>query len=194
MKPFELIDAHDSALVVIDVQDFFLEKLTTTERLAVTKNIAWLIGVASKLEIPIIATAEDIPAVGGVSGAIVNKLPAGTPVLNKMTFGLTAEPEIMAAVAQTGRKTAVLVGLETDVCVAHSALGLLKAGYRVVVPADAVASPESGQQFGLIRMGDAGVLISSTKGLYYEWMRTVKASESFKAAHEDEIGNPAVGL
>ena len=194
MEPFELIDRQDSLLIVIDVQDFFLAKLTTAARLAVTQNIGWLVGVASKLEMPILATAEDLPAVGGVSAAIADQLPVGTPVFNKMTFGLAAEPEIMAAVAQTGRQTAVLVGLETDVCVAQSALGLLKAGYRVVVPADAVATPESGQPFGLARMRDAGVLISSTKGLYYEWVRTVKASEAFKDTYGAEIGDPAVGL
>lgn len=194
MAPYELIDAEESLLIVIDVQDFFLAKLTTAERLTVTQNIAWLVGVASKLEIPIIATAEDMSHIGGVSETVTHTLPPDTPVLNKMTFGLAAEPKIIAAVTQTNRQTAVLVGLETDVCVAQSALGLLKAGYRVVVPADAAASPESGHSFGLARMRDAGVLISSTKGLYYEWVRTVKASEAFKAAYSDKMGDPAVGL
>jgi nicotinamidase-related amidase len=38
---------------------------------------------------------------------------------------LAAEPAIMAAVEATGRRTADLVGAETDVCVAQSAVGLL---------------------------------------------------------------------
>ena len=99
-----------------------------------------------------------------------------------MSFGLAADPEIMTAVQNTGRKTAVLVGLETDVCVAQSALGLLQKGYRVVVPADAVESPGPCQVAGLERMRSAGVIISSVKGTFYEWMRTVDRG---KADFED---------
>ena len=52
---------------------------------------------------------------------------------------------------RSGRKTAVLVGLETDVCVAHSALGLLGHGYQVAVVADATGSPGTAHGFGLER-------------------------------------------
>ena len=58
-------------------------------------------------------------------------------------------------------------------CVAHSALGLLGAGYRVVVVRDAVAAPRDAHAHGLERMRDAGVILIGTKGLFYEWARTV---------------------
>ena len=43
----------------------------------------------------------------------------------KPTFGLAGTPEILDAVKATGRRTAVLVGFETDICVYQSAVGLL---------------------------------------------------------------------
>ena len=90
---------------------------------------------------PIVAMAEDVAENGGVHAEIAAALPPGTPVHDKMRFGLAAEDHILRAVVDCGRKTAVLVGLETDVCVCHSALGLLAEGFRVAVVADAVGSP-----------------------------------------------------
>ena len=73
----------------------------------------------------------------------------------------------------TGRKTAVLVGTETDVCVSQSALGLINHGYQVVVVKDAVATTETDEETGLSRMREAGAAICSVKSLYYEWLRSV---------------------
>ncbi|HEX8035654.1 MAG TPA: isochorismatase family protein, partial [Ktedonobacterales bacterium] len=108
-------------------------------------------------------------------------LPAETPVYNKMIFGLADDPDILAAVARTGRNTAILIGLETDVCVAQSALGLLERGYHVVAVADATGSPEPAHTAGLNRMRDAGVAILNVKNLFYEWIRTVDQVRRFRA-------------
>ena len=104
--------------------------------------------------------------------------------------GLAAEPAILSAIRATGRNQVVLVGLETDVCVAHSALGLQRAGLAVAVLADATGSPGSGRENGLRRMAGAGVLVSDVKSLYYEWLRTVDAAVEFRLTHFDEIGRP----
>ena len=69
--------------------------------------------------------------------------------------------------------------METDVCVAHSAFHLIETGYQVVVIKDAVATiSEADTQVGLTRMRDAGVAISSAKGIYYEWLRSVENLDS----------------
>ena len=88
-----------------------------------------------------------------------------------MIFGLTGQSEILADVKATGRTTAVLVGLETDVCIAQSALGLAAQGIRPVVIEDATHSPPPHHSYGIARLRDAGIAIQSTKGLYYEWVR-----------------------
>ena len=176
---YSLIDVSDSVLVVIDVQEYFLAKLPSKEAAGLVDRIGWLIDVAIRLNIPIVVTAEDIPTLGGVVPAIANKLPPESFVFNKMAFGLGADGDIVAAVEDTGRNTAILVGLETDVCVAQSALGLVQRGYEVVVAADATSSPGSGYEVGLERIRQAGVLVSSVKSLYYEWIRTVAQDHVF---------------
>ncbi len=175
-----LIDVDDSVLIVIDVQPPFLDKLPREDSQLLRNRICWLIGVAGWLQVPLVVTAEDIAREGGVDPQVVRALPAGIPMHNKMVFDLAADPAILAAIAQTGRKTAVLVGLETDVCVAHSALGLLGHGYQVAVVTDATGSPGMAHGFGLERAAGAGALVTSVKSLFYEWMRTVERARQFR--------------
>jgi nicotinamidase-related amidase len=185
-----LIDVDDSVLVVIDVQDSFLKKYSEDQRNLLKTRIGWVVDVAVRLGVPVVAMAEETPAMGSVSPFILRKFPADTSIFNKMTFGLAADEEIMEAINITGRKTAILVGLETDVCVAHSALGLQQEGYHVVVVADATGAPGKAHEYGLERMKQAGVVISNVKSLFYEWIRTVDRCVKFMEKYEKEIGEP----
>jgi hypothetical protein len=109
-------------------------------------------------------------------------------------FGLAACPDIMAAVRATGRRTAVLAGYETDVCVTHSAVGLGDAGYRVVVVTDAVYSPFGAHRPGLARLRDLGVELVHCKGAYYDWARTLADAVAFEAADPRLASPPGFSL
>jgi nicotinamidase-related amidase len=186
-----LINVDDCALVLIDLQDSFLGKHPPETRELIVNRVGWLVEVAKILNVPILVTAEEIERMGSLSPILAEKLPPETPIFNKMVFGLVDNPEIFAAINNTGRKTAVLVGLETDVCVAHSALGLLENGYQVVVIGDATASPGNGaHESGLERIKDAGGLVTNLKGIYYEWIRTVEMSNKMYLDHGKRIGRP----
>jgi nicotinamidase-related amidase len=180
MPASTLLAAEDSVLIAIDVQPPFLRKLAPDVHQPLLQRICWLIGVANWLHIPVIVTAEDIPRDGTVDDQLAQYLLTDTAVYNKMVFNLAADPVILAAVDQVQRTTAILVGLETDVCVAHSALGLLGAGYRVAVVADATGAAGTAHQFGLERIRDAGGVIVGVKGLFYEWLRTVEQARRFR--------------
>jgi nicotinamidase-related amidase len=173
-----LINADDSVLIAIDIQDAFLNKLPKVDSEKLVNRARWLMAVAGWLTIPLIVMGEELNE-QPLAPKLVQSLPAGTPVFNKMVFGLAHQPDILAAVEGTGRKTAVLIGLETDVCVAQSALGLMEQGYRVAVVADVVGSPQNGQEIGLNRTREAGVIVVSLKSLFYEWMRTVEQVTRF---------------
>ena len=180
-----LLDRGDSVLVVVDAQPGFL---SSADR-GVIARIAWLVRVAAALDVPIVVTEEQPDRNGSTDPAIADALPPGTPVLTKPVFGLADVPDILSAVQDTGRRTAVLVGAETDVCVAHSALGLLDHEYRVAVVADATHSPGSMHEHGLRRVAAAGSTVIHAKGVYYEWLRTVEAATDFRRDHP-ELGDP----
>ncbi len=180
MTTSSLLGVNDSVLIVIDIQPSFVKKESKDGNNSLLHRMCWVIKVANWLGVPLIVTAEDISRTGNVSDEVAEILPRGTKVYNKMSFGLIAQADILEAVRQTKRKTAVLIGYETDVCVTHSALGLIDLGYKVVVVADATGSPGGAHQIGLERIRGAGGIIVSAKSLYYEWIRTVEKSIAFE--------------
>ena len=178
----QLIERERSCLVVIDVQQYFLDKLPPDCRAPLVERIAWLMRVARLLDIPVIATAEDVERDGPLVPELVRCLPPDAPpVFDKMVFGLWGQENIRAAVETSGRDCFVLVGLETDVCVAQSALGLRAAGYRVAVVGDACASPPPNHEHGLLRLRDTGVILTSVKTTFYEWTRDLETTHRVRA-------------
>ncbi len=185
-----LIDVNDCILIIIDVQDHFLAKLSRQNSERLVNRVCWLTEIAKVLNVPIIATAEDENRNGGLTASVSERLPARTKALDKTVYDLTSQKDILDEVLKTGRRTAVLVGLETDVCVAHSAIGLMLNGFQVVVLADVTGSPGSGYESGLDRIRGAGALVTSLKGLYYEWIRTVSRCNFMENEHLERIGQP----
>ena len=182
MTTSSLIEVNDSILIAIDIQPHFIRKESKKEPSSLLQGMCWVIKVANWLDVPLIVTAEDIPYTGNVADEVLKILLPNTKIYNKMTFGLAAQPDILEAIQQTERHTAVLIGYETDVCVAHSALGLMDLGYRVAVVTDATGSPGGAHQIGLERIRHAGGILLSAKSLYYEWVRTVAKAIEFEAS------------
>lgn len=179
-----LISVDDSVLVIIDIQAHFLKKYEQQVAENLLARVCWLQGVANAMGVPAVAMAEDILECGGLHPAVVERLPKDTQIFDKNYFGLAGHPEILAAINQTDRKTAIVVGAETDVCVAQSALGLLQQGYRVVIPQDLVITTQGDQNTGLQRMQQAGAIISSTKALFYEWLRSVDNAKNLEQSFD----------
>jgi len=169
----KLISVQDSVLVIVDIQSHFLRKYERRVAERYLARVCWLQDVANALSVPAVAMAEDMPECGDLHPAVLERLPKGARVFDKNYFGLAGHPEILAAVRETGRHTTVVIGAETDVCVAQSVLGLLQQNYRVVVPKDLVITTSGDQETGLQRMQQAGAVISSTKALFFEWLRSV---------------------
>ena len=186
-----LLDRDESILIIVDAQPGFSGAGDANGVVAAQSRAVagWLAGVAAALDVPIVVTEEDATRNGPTDPVIATRLPTGTSVFDKPIFGVAAVPEILAAVESTGRRTAVLVGAETDVCVAHSAVGLRDLGFRVAVVRDATFSPGEMHEHGLRQLRDAGVEVRHAKGVYYEWIRTLDAARAFTRDHPD-LANP----
>ncbi|MCI0583066.1 MAG: isochorismatase family protein [Chloroflexi bacterium] len=187
-----LLVRSDSLLIVVDVQPRFVA--AHPEAVGAVARAAWLTGVAAALEVPVLVTEEDPDRNGPTDEAVLGRAPAGTRPFEKHVFGLAGQADILGAVEATGRRTAILVGTETDVCVAQSALGLLARGYRVAVVTDATFSPGEMHELGLHRMREAGVVEIHAKGVYYEWVRTLDEARRFEAVHPDLAEPPGFSL
>lgn len=169
-----LIERDDSVLFIIDVQPGFLAKLEQAEQERVVDTIRFLAEVARRLAIPSILTAEEPRRNGPTVAAVRAALDPATPELDKRVFGLADQPDLAAAVLAQTRRTAVLVGLETDVCVLHSAVGLAQCGFRCAIVTDATAAPPPDHDWGLKRAVALGIELVRARGLYYEWARSIE--------------------
>ena len=184
-----LVRREDSLLVVVDAQPGFFEYDALSEEDAkraadAVTRITWMAGLASLLDVPAVVVEEGPERNGHTDPGILERVPGGTPTIEKPTFGLTACEEAVAAIRATGRGTAVLAGFETDVCVAQSAIGLVDLGLRAVVPEDAAYTNSAVEhERGIARMTGAGVERNHCKGLTFEWLHTVdRALETFPEA------------
>jgi nicotinamidase-related amidase len=122
-----LVRREDSVLVVVDAQPGFfapsdaLSEDDSRRAADPVTRIVWMAGLAALLDIPAVVVEEGAERNGHTEPRILERAPPGTPTVEKPTFGLTACEAALAAIRATGRRTIVLVGFETDVCVAQSA-------------------------------------------------------------------------
>lgn len=182
-KNMGLIDIQDSLVLVIDAQEnFYRDHRTDVDRdtLAdVFEKVAWVVGAAKALGVPTVVTEEDASTNGRTAGNIRANFPLGTAILPKHAFSAADNPEILEEIHRHKVSTVILLGLETDICVAHSALQLQALGHRVVAIHDSLFSPGRAHQNGLMRMQAAGIELISAKELVYDWVRTVNNIRQF---------------
>ena len=189
-----LVEHTDSVLVIVDTQPGFVDyddmpEATRAASARTVERIAWLAGFAGMLDVPVVVVEEDPPRNGRTDRRVAERLPEGTPVEEKDSFSLSACPAAVDAIRATDRNTLVVVGYETDVCVAQSAIELHDLGFRVVAPADLSCSGSADEHArGLERMLHSGVEPNSFKGLVFEWLRTIARAEELYGRAEDALG------
>jgi nicotinamidase-related amidase len=193
-----LLRRDRSVLLVIDTQEgFYGEERQDVDRAAfglVLERVAWVAGLARALGIPVVVTEEDAGTNGRTAAAVRDRLPADAVVLPKPVFAAGDNAPIRTALTATGRTTVVHVGLETDVCVTHSAVSLRERGFHVVVVSDAVFAPGAAHRHGLERLRSEGVQLLSAKELLYDWTRTLAGVRALVAAHPELEPPPGFSL
>ncbi|HPZ08037.1 MAG TPA: hydrolase [Candidatus Eremiobacteraeota bacterium] len=175
------LDRENTVLIVIDFQ----EKLTSKMKYAmdVSGNIKTLIESFKILDLPIILTEQYPEGIGHTEKGIIEVLPEYKPVI-KVTFSCYREKTFLEELERCKRKTLLLVGIETHVCVLQTALDCIEAGYDVHVLRDAVSSrSKSNWETGLKLMRDAGIVISSTEIAIFQLLKEAGTKE-FKAIHK----------
>jgi nicotinamidase-related amidase len=195
------VDPRDAALVLIDVQPFFVELAAVPD--AIVTRIEHLLLLAQSFEMPVVATFEHpVERNGWLPERLERVFPApaagvpGAPAARfvKRHFNLYAEPEIRAAVTALGRGQMIVAGAETDVCVLQSVLGLLGAGLAVFLVEDCLFTHETNTGPALRRMQQAGAVPTTYKTLYYELTRSVDSPRLHHAWNERLPGpRPFVG-
>lgn len=152
-------------LLLIDLQHKLVPVITDGDTM-VARAVRLAEG-AQLLGVPIRAT-EQYPAGLGPTVAALAAYPQET--LAKTTFSATRDPGF-AALLPAGTREVVIAGCETHVCVLQTALGLLGAGYRVAVAADAAGSRDPADaEAGIARARQHGVDVVTSEMVLFEWL------------------------
>lgn len=185
-----IANASELAIIVIDVQPFFLDGWMAGETEALLARLEFLLGLATVYELPLLATFEQpVARKGWLPPRLEPFFPAHGLKHTKQTFNCCGEPDIVAAIAGLGRRQLAVAGGETDVCVLQSVLGLLREGYEVFLLEDVLFSEEPHTGPALRRMERAGVIPSTVKTLNYELRLSTAAARA-----EAVISEKAPGL
>jgi nicotinamidase-related amidase len=166
---------EDAVLLVVDVQERLLPVMPTPERYLET--LTMLLDVATKLGVPRLATEQYPKGLGPTVAALRPWLPDVIP--SKTRF--SAYPCLAESLQNLSRKTVVVVGMETPICVFQTAFDLLQAGYSVVVPRDAVlARRAEDHEAALVHLARGGAAILTVEMLAFAWLQDASHPE-FKA-------------
>lgn len=172
-----MLKLDDTVLLVIDIQGKLAQLMHNKEELF--KNVRIMIRGAQILEVPILLT-EQYPQGLGPTIPEIAKLLKDVEPITKTAFSCCGENAFSQAFAELGRAQALLVGIETHVCVWQTAHDLLESEYEVYIAADAVSSRNPGnKQVGLQLMRDAGAKITCVETALFDLMR-VAGGPKFK--------------
>jgi nicotinamidase-related amidase len=171
----EFLQGVECVLLLVDIQKVMLDPCIEEARLR--KNTAALIDIAQIFHLPVIFSQHNAEKLGEFLPELVGKV-SSPKILNKVEFSCFENPAIAQAVQETRRHTILLAGLETHVCIFHTAAHALRLGYRVHVAADAVSSRSVlNRQVGLGRLEKAGAVISSTEMIIFELLNRAGTAE-----------------
>ena len=168
----------DAVLLIVDIQ----ERLATVmkKRDDVVNNCRHLIELAKMLRIPVAVTEQYSKGLGPTVAEIRDALPAYKPI-EKMTFSCCEEPNFPTEIKKLGKKTVILTGMETHICVLQTCIGLLAEGFNVHMVRDAACSrTKENWETALEFMRDAGAVITCTEAVMFQLLR-VAGTEEFKA-------------
>ncbi len=163
-----LIDAKQSALLVVDVQGRLVPAISGWQGLL--DQVIWLIRVARRMDIPVLACEQYPQGLGPTHPAVAAELPPAC-VAGKLHFSAVAGG-CHGFAAAGSHPQLVVCGMETHVCVLQTVIELLESGRKVFVVEEAVGSRrDADKALALARMRDAGASIVSREMVAFEWLR-----------------------
>lgn len=173
------MNPEEAVGIVIDVQTRLIPHMSESHDVmaAICRTIRGL----RLLNVPLVVTQQYTKGLGPTHGMVQEAL-GSHDLVEKRCFSCCGRGEFMAHLKSHGsRPYAVLMGMETHVCVLQTALDLFEFGTRPVVVVDAVASRHPlDRQIALDRMKSEGALLTTCESLLFEFLGGADAP-AFKA-------------
>ncbi len=175
-----LIDTSDTLFLLLDHQAGLFQTVKDISVAELRANTTMLAKLATLLKIPVITTASEPNGPNGpLMPEIHQSAPHATFVPRKGEVSAWDNEDFVRTVRDTGRKTLVMAGVWTSVCVMFPALDAKAAGFNVYAVMDASGDPsEFASRTTLARFIQAGVIPTSANAVLCETHRTWKRPEA----------------
>lgn len=180
-----VLDRARATLVVVDIQERLAATMERREQVLARSNLA--IRVAGIVGLPVVVTRQYPKGLGEeepeIAAALEDISENGASItrLDKVHFDCFSDAGFCEAIAETGRTQLLIIGMETHICVAQTALAGVRRDLEVHVAADACCSRSmEHHDLALVRLAHAGVVITNSESAAYELVGCA-GTEEFKA-------------
>lgn len=179
-----LLDASDTVILLLDHQAGLFQTVKDIPVADLRRNIEMIAKLAALLKIPVIPTASEP---NGPNGPLMPEIhqfaPHAVYVPRKGEVNAWDNEDFVKTVLATGRKTLVMGGVWTSVCVMFPALDARAAGFEVYAVMDASGDPSDlVSRTTLARFTQAGVIPTSANTVLSEVHRTWRRPEAAELA------------
>ena len=159
-----LLERDDTVFMMLDHQSGLMQLVNDIDQTQLRRNVAAKGLVAEFFDIPIIASTS---VADGPNGPLIAEIAqyASSAVTIDRNGPINAwdDERIREAIEATGRKTIVISGILTSVCVAFPAIDMVREGYHVIAVIDASGDySDLASQTTIARLQQAGVIVEST--------------------------------
>jgi nicotinamidase-related amidase len=169
-----LYDPADAVLLLLDHQTGLFQTVKDVPLAELRANTVALAKIAAQAGIPVIYTASEPDGPNGpIMEELLEAMPNAIYVGRKGEVSAWDNADFVTAVEGTGRKTLIMAGVWTSVCVAFPALQAQADGYKVLAVMDASGDvSKMASDAAMLRMADAGVATVTTNTILSETHRT----------------------
>lgn len=190
-----LFDTSDVAILLLDHQAGLFQTVKDISITDLRANTVMLAKLATLLKIPVITTASEPSGPNGPLMPEIHQFAAhAVYVPRKGEVNAWDNEDFVKAVRATGKRTLLMAGVWTSVCVMFPALDARAAGFSVYAVMDASGDPsEMASRITLARFVQGGVIPISTNAVLSEAHRTWNRPEAAELAKLYALAAPNYG-
>ena len=187
-----LMNVDDAVLLLLDHQSGLFQTVKDIPVAELRANVSALARIATLLKLPVITTASLPEGPNGPLMPEINELaPHAVYVPRQGEVNAWDNDLFVETVQKTGRKTLIMAGVWTNVCVMFPALDAKAAGFNVYAVVDASGDPsEMASRTTLARFAQSGVVPTSTNAVICELHRTWRRPEAAEIADIYTVATP----
>jgi nicotinamidase-related amidase len=187
-----LLDPSDTVILLLDHQAGLFQTVKDISIAELRANTTLMAKIAALLKIPVITTASEP---NGPNGPLMPEIHQSAPhavyVPRKGEVNAWDNEDFVKTVRATGRKTLIMAGVWTSVCVMFPALDAKAAGFKVYAVIDASGDPsELVSRTTLARFAQAGVVPTSANAVLSEIHRTWNRPDAAELAKLYALATP----